>query len=114
MPNYYSNDPPYRDMREPDGDRLFVARHIGQPHGLPVVMMPSHAMTLGRTTLGDNKEVEHPTVTIFALESPAALVFIPTADELEAMSEVMAAEAKRMRDRADVVAAAAIEKARKR
>lgn len=111
MPNY-RDDPDYRDLRETAGERVCVAPHIGAPHGVPLLIMPGHAMTLGRTTLGQGK-VQHPTVTIFALGSATALVFIPTADELEAMAETMAKEAARMREAADATAADLIDRARR-
>jgi hypothetical protein len=95
------NDPDYRDMRQTDGGRVFVAPHVAAPHGAAVLVMPAVSLTLGRTTLGNDPAAEHPTITTFALGSNAALCFIPTADELEALSEQMAKEATRMRERAN-------------
>jgi len=96
MPNY-RDDPDYRDMRESSlAGRAFVAPHVGAPHGDPVFIMPAVALTIGRTTLGKGT-FQHPTVTLFGLNQPAAFCFLPTADELEMLSEAMAKEAARLR-----------------
>lgn len=96
----YRNDPAYRDMRSSDA-RLFVAPHMGRHPGTPpCLIMPAMAMTLGKTTLGQGEDF-HPTITMFALGQPAALCFLPNADELEAFAEAMVKMAATMRAEAD-------------
>lgn len=100
----YRNDPAYRDMRSSEG-RLFVAPHMGQHPGMPpCLIMPAMAMTLGKTTLGKG-DIFHPTITMFALGQPAALCFLPNADELEAFADAMRTMAATMRAEADALVA---------
>jgi hypothetical protein len=106
------NGPGYRDLRSSE-ERIFIAPHWGRDPGEPPRrILPAMGMALGKTSTGNQPDLFHPAITMTALSQPAALCFIPTADELESFAEAMQKMAAEMRAAADAQAAEAIQRAR--
>lgn len=103
------NGPNYRDLRQSDGTRAVIAPHLRMLNGQPAHCWPSCEVIIG--SYRDDRGEERPSLTVLMVGQPFALVFLPTAEELEAMAETCATSAARMRQAAEEAATAALNKA---